>query len=120
LKVGYLTRSPYEWSHHLKISQEFGVTENDIRSLMAENEGTASGLTELDRTVLLAAREMTEGLAVSKPTFATLQKQLDNAALIDLLMIISFYNGVVRFLASTEIDVEPDYQAYLEAFPLPV
>ncbi len=120
LQVGYLTRSPYEWSHHLKISQEFGVTENDIRSLMAENEGTASGLTELDRTVLLAAREMTEGLAVSKPTFATLQKQLDNAALIDLLMIISFYNGVVRFLASTEIDVEPDYQAYLEAFPLPV
>ncbi|MGY8993961.1 MAG: carboxymuconolactone decarboxylase family protein [Rhodospirillales bacterium] len=119
LQVGYLTRSSYEWSHHLKISQEFGVSENDIRSLMAENEGQVSGLCELEKTILLAAREMTDGVSVSAGTFTMLQKYLKNSELMDLLLVISFYNGVVRFLASAEIDVESEYQSYLDTFPLP-
>ena len=32
---------------------------------------------------------------------------------------IAFYNAVVRVLATLEIDVEPDYQRYLDEFPLP-
>jgi alkylhydroperoxidase family enzyme len=119
LQVGYTTRSPYEWSHHVKISQDFGVTEADIRALMAENAANENDLSSLDRLILSAAREMTEGLSVSAPTYAALQAQLDSTALTDLMLIISFYNGVVRFLASTEIDVEPEYQTYLDAFPLP-
>ena len=26
LQVGYLARAPYEWSHHVKIGREFGVS----------------------------------------------------------------------------------------------
>jgi hypothetical protein len=38
---------------------------------------------------------------------------------VDLTVTISFYNAVVRFLATLEIDVEDSYQPYLDAFPLP-
>ena len=31
LQVGWLARAPYEWSHHLKIGREFGVTTEDIQ-----------------------------------------------------------------------------------------
>ena len=34
-------------------------------------------------------------------------------------MTIAFYNGVVRILATLQIDVEPDYQKYLDEYPLP-
>jgi hypothetical protein len=35
------------------------------------------------------------------------------------VLTIGFYNAVVRVLASLKIDVEDDYQRYLEEFPLP-
>lgn len=34
LQVGYLTRSPYEWSHHIKLGYDFGVSDGDIRALI--------------------------------------------------------------------------------------
>ena len=38
---------------------------------------------------------------------------------VDLTVTMSFYNAVVRILASFEIDIEPDYQKYLDKYPLP-
>ena len=35
------------------------------------------------------------------------------------MLTIAFYNGVVRLLASLQIDVEDKYLGYLEEFPLP-
>ncbi len=65
LQVGYLTRSPYEFSHHVKIGRDFGVSDDDIRAIAAETEGRDSGLDSLAKLVLKAAREMTAGLAAS-------------------------------------------------------
>ncbi len=119
LQVGYLARSPYEWSHHIRIAREFGVSDDDLRAISAETAGKPTKLEPLAKTVLLAAREMTEGLAVSDATFAALSRSLDTERVTDLLLTISFYCGVVRLLASLQIDVEPDYLHYLEEFPLP-
>ena len=44
---------------------------------------------------------------------------LPNEHLVDLIMTVAFYNGVVRVLGSLKIDVEPDYQTYLARHPLP-
>jgi alkylhydroperoxidase family enzyme len=119
LQVGYMTRSDYEYSHHIKIGRDFGVSDADIRAMIAETNGEESGLPELDRAVLRSAREMTDGLKICDDTFAVLRRDLDDERIVDLVVTIAFYNGVVRLLASLEIDVEPDYETYLEAFPLP-
>ena len=119
LQVGWLARSPYEWSHHVKIGRDFGVTDDDIRALIAETEERPSQLEPIAKHVLKAAREMTTDLAITQATFAALVAHLDNEHLVDLVITISFYNAVVRLLASLAIDVEPEYQQYLEAFPLP-
>ena len=119
LQVGYLARSPYEYSHHIKIGREFGVSDADIRAMIDETEGRPSRLDEPAKLVLKAAREMTTDIAVSAPTFAALRKHLDHERLVDLVMTIAFYCGVVRLLASLEIDVEPEYRRYVEEFPLP-
>ena len=119
LQVGYLTRSPYEYSHHVKIGREFGVSDGDLRALAEETAGRQSALEPLAKAVLRAAREMTRDLAISDTTFAALRAELDNERLVDLVMTIAVYNGVVRLLATLQIDVEPEYQHYLEEFPLP-
>ncbi len=119
LQVGYVTRSRYEYSHHIKIGREFGVSDADIRAIAGETAGQATGLRELDRAVLAAAREMVNGLHVADTTFEVLRDALDTECLLDLVLTISFYSGVVRLLETLEIEVEPDYLPYLQEFPLP-
>ena len=119
LQVGYLARSAYEYSHHVKIGREAGVTDDDIRAIAEETAGRSSKLDALSKIVLRAAREMTSDLAMSDESFAALEKALGREQTIDLALAIAFYNGVVRLLGTLQIDVEPEYQRYLEEHPLP-
>jgi alkylhydroperoxidase family enzyme len=118
LQVGWVAKSPYEWSHHVKIGYDFGVTDDDIRALIADSRGEKTDLGEIERAVLGAAREMAQEVRLSDATFATLKKHLSNENIVDLLLIVSEYCGVVRFLAAMQVDVEPDYQPHLDDFPL--
>jgi alkylhydroperoxidase family enzyme len=120
LQVGWLARSPYEWSHHVKIGMEFGVSEDDIRALIAESAGQDSALEPLAKLVLRAARECYAGPGVSEATIEALRAHFDNERLVDLVLTMAFYCAVVRVLASLDIQVEPEYQPYLDRFPLPV
>ena len=119
LQVGWLARSPYEWSHHVKLGHDFGVSDDDIRALIDDTAGKPAQLDETAKTVLRAAREMTQDGAMSDATFATLREALGNEQIVDLTITIAFYNAVVRVLATLQIDVEDDYIPYLRRFPLP-
>jgi alkylhydroperoxidase family enzyme len=120
LQVGWLARSPYEWSHHIKLGHDFGVSDNDIRALIDDTAGKPTSLDDMTRTVLHAAREMTLEGTMSDVTFATLQQALGNEQIVDLTVTIAFYNAVVRVLATLRIDVEDEYLPHLRRFPLPV
>ena len=119
LQVGYLTGSAYEYAHHIEIGRGFGVSDDDIRAIADETAGRPSTLEPLAKAVLRAAREMTRDLAASDQTFAELRLGLDDECLTDLVLTIAYYNGVVRLLATLEIDLEAHYLPYLEQFPLP-
>ncbi|MFM9845917.1 MAG: carboxymuconolactone decarboxylase family protein [Hyphomicrobiaceae bacterium] len=119
LQVGWLARSPYEWSHHVKIGYDFGVTPDDIRALIDDTDGKANNLDPMAKLVLKGAREMTNNFRMSDETFSALQKALSAEHLNDLVITIGFYSAVVRILATLEIDVEDSYQKYLDQFPLP-
>jgi alkylhydroperoxidase family enzyme len=119
LQVGWLARSPYEWSHHVKIGHDFRVSDDDIRAMIDDTEGKPTELDALTKTVLLGAREMTTAGGMTESTFATLQSILGNEQVVDLTLTIGFYNAVVRVLATLQIDVEDEYAPYLRQFPLP-
>ena len=117
LRVGAVTRTEYEYSHHVELGRQFGLSDDDIRAVVAGPE--ADSLTEVERLVLAAADEMTNGLGIRGKTFRALRSHLDKGMMVELTMTLSYYNGVVRMLNSLDIDLEPDYQRYLEEFPLP-
>ena len=119
LQVGYVARSPYEYSHHIKIGHDFGVSGDDVRAIAVETDGGTSGLDQLARAVLRGARQMAAGEAIDGPTFEALSSALGHEHLTDLVVTIAFYCGVVRLLQTLGIDVEPEYAHYLEEFPLP-
>src|ERR1700760_1207380 len=76
LQVGWLARSPYEWSHHVKLGHDFGVTDADVQALIDDTAGKPTGLDALSKLVLRAAREMTDGGAITAATFTALQAEL--------------------------------------------
>ena len=119
LQVGYISRSAYEYSHHIRISRDFDVSDDDIRAIADETAGRPSSLDPLARAVVQAARELTRDLKVSDETFATLKQSLDDERLTDLFISIAYYNGLVRLMAALDIDVEDEYRPYLDEFPLP-
>ena len=119
MQVGWVARSPYEWSHHVRIGMDFGCTDADIRAVAIESAGGDSALEPLAKLVLRAAREMHEGPGMTRETFDALRPHLDHECLTDLTVTIAYYCGVVRLLATLEVDVEPDYMPFLREYPLP-
>jgi hypothetical protein len=73
-----MEKSEYEFTHHVKIGKEFGVTDDDIAALMAETEGKPSKLEPLAKAILRGAREMVRDLAMSDATFAEIKQDLSD------------------------------------------
>ena len=119
LQVGWLEKSEYEFTHHVKIGKEFGVTDDDIAGLMIETEGIQSKLEPLARAILKGAREMTRQLEMSMETFAEIKRHLSNEEIVELVLTIAYYCGVVRVLATMKIDNEPFYKEVLQQYPIP-
>jgi alkylhydroperoxidase family enzyme len=118
LQVGWLARAPYEWSHHVKIGYDFGVTDADIEALIADTDGKPNALDAKAALVVKAAREIHAG-GCSEATFTALQDSFSEAEILDIVVTASFYCAVVRLLASFAIDVEESYMPYLKKYPLP-
>ncbi len=118
LQVGWMEKSEYEFTHHVKIGREFGVTDTDIQGMMAETDGKPSGLEPLAKAVLKGAREMVRELAMSETTFAEIKKSLSNEEMTDLVLTIAFYCAVVRVLATMKIDNEQFYKEVLHQYPM--
>lgn len=118
LQVGWMEKSEYEFTHHVKIGKEFGVTDEDIQNLFLETEGKPSKLEPLAKAVLKGAREMVRELAMSDATFAEIKKDLSNEHMTDLVLTIAFYCAVVRVLATMKMDNEPQYKEVLKQYPM--
>lgn len=116
LQVGYTARSEYEFSHHVAIGYDFGVTRADVVALVADSRGEPTNLSAKDRSVLAAARELTDGTELSSGTWQSLQEYFSSTEVLELVFIITHYAQVVRVLGALEIDVEDDYQKYLKLF----
>ena len=119
LQVGYSTRSPYEYSHHVKIGREFGAATTTSAPWRWRQRASRASSSRWPRRCLKAAREMTSDIKLSDVTYAELKQHMNAETLLELVVAISFYNGVVRLLSALQIDVEDDYKHYLDEFPLP-
>jgi AhpD family alkylhydroperoxidase len=116
LRVGYVTRCAYEFSHHVRIGREFGLTSDDINLVRRPGAGQAPD--EGAAVVIAAATEITQDLGLADETWRRLAGQLGTAVAVELVLVVAHYCAVVRVLNSLRVDVEPEYEQYLREFPL--
>jgi alkylhydroperoxidase family enzyme len=119
LQVGVVTGNAYESSHHVHVGHQFGLTDEDVRAVVADTGGQPSVLTEHERALLRAARELTQSSVISASTWAELRRTMSESELVELSVIVGFYNMTVRIIQAVELEVEDDYVGYLAQLPGP-
>jgi alkylhydroperoxidase family enzyme len=118
IQIGYAAPCPYEYTHHIKTGLRYGVSPADIIAIADESEGLPTTLEPLARAVLAATRQLTRGFDVDDDLFATLQRELGNEQLLELLFAVTTYTATVRLLTTLRVEVEDDYLGYLATYPI--
>jgi alkylhydroperoxidase family enzyme len=105
MRLGWKTRSDYEWTQHWRIARQLGVPEED---LLAVRDWEASDRFDAaDRAVLTATDETLETGSLSAETWARCKAQVGGtAALLELVTAIGNWRMISSLLRSLEIPVE--------------
>ena len=82
IQVGYAM-------HHIELTHEFGVSDEDIRAIADATAGRPTPLPALDKAVLQAARDISLGGDVDDESFAVLRAGFNTECLVDLIATIS-------------------------------
>ncbi len=104
LTVGRLTNAPYEYVHHVAIARRVGVTEEQIDGLPVWERTPA--FSEQERAVIRYAEAVTRDVRVPDDVFAAVRAFLDDEQMVELTMIVAYYNLVVRFLEPMQVELE--------------
>jgi 4-carboxymuconolactone decarboxylase len=101
LRIAVLNRALYEFDAHVPHAQKAGVSEHQIAALHEPQAGAE--FSEVERAVLALADTMTREIEVPEPLFQSVRQHFNEQQMIDLLVTISAYNMVSRFLAAVQI-----------------
>jgi len=117
LQVGWMEKSEYEFTHHVKIGKEFGVTDDDNRCHDGrDREQSRRKLEPLAKAILRGGPRdgAPNNSRCRMRPFAEIKKELSDEHMTDLVLTIAFYCAVVRVLATMKMDNEPYYKEVLQ------
>jgi alkylhydroperoxidase family enzyme len=106
LRVAHATRAPYEWSQHVELGRAVGVTDADIAAVQSDEPAAT-----LDDEAALACRvadEISRDVRLSDEALEVLLERYDTEQACALILCVSYYNMVSRFLESTRVEVESE------------
>ena len=108
LRTAYRFDGFYEWAQHVEMGQARGVTLAEIEALGGDQAALdAVDWAPVERAALRAVDETREDGGVSDATWAELSAHLDDAGLIELLMLIAHYLMLTTVLRSIRMQPEP-------------
>jgi 4-carboxymuconolactone decarboxylase len=104
MRVAYLTHAKYEWHQHSFLAKANGVTEKELVIIGSENP--VRKLDEEANFVCKVADELTQTATISDATFKQLYGRygVENGS--ELVLVISYFNMLSRFLNATRVQIE--------------
>ena len=98
LRIGWAAGAPYEWGEHVKISQRYGVSREEIERV--KQGSSAPGWSEHEAAVLRGTEELLSDFAVSDATYDVLAKTWSEAQLLEFPSMVGAY-VVTAFIQNT-------------------
>ena len=112
LRVAWNCRCRYEWGQHVDIGLRAGLTAEEIRRIPQGAE--AAGWSERQQLILRACDGFIANSLVDDATWAGLQEHYNEPLLIELLMLIGWYQGLAGVLNSSGIPLDAALEQYLK------
>ena len=110
LRVAHLTGANYEWTQHVPLAKETGVTAAQVEAIPQGADSDA--FNEVEKNVIRFTDEVTQDVKASAETFAALEKDLGPRQMVELALAIGFYGMVARVMESFEVELEPTAGTY--------
>lgn len=104
LRTAHRCDSAYEWAQHVPLAKAVGVEEDEIESLRGPLISRRWEATDL--LMLQAADEMNSEGTIGDATWESLARHLDEASLIELVMLVGQYRLVAMTVRTLGIQLE--------------
>jgi 4-carboxymuconolactone decarboxylase len=105
LRVAHLQGSPYELAQHVPLGRAAGLTEQQLDAL-ATGDLDGAGFSAGEHTALDVIAELCTTHHLRDESFAAARAVFGDAALTELLMIISCYYGLALVLNAADLDID--------------
>jgi alkylhydroperoxidase family enzyme len=104
LRIGWRTKSEYEFCQHVRVSRDLKISEAEILGLR-DPDGCAA-YRAIDRAVIKLADELHEAATVSAPTWATLAQAFSNEELIELVLAAGMWRMAAGFFNAAKVPLD--------------
>ncbi len=105
LRVGWLCQSEYEWTQHVELARQSGLTGEEIERVTAGAE--ASGWNSLEAELLRAVDQLHENAFIKDRTWEALGRHYRTRQLMDLVFTVGQYHMVAMALNTFGVQLDP-------------
>lgn len=107
MRTAYQINSPYEWSHHVPLAKQAGMTDAEIARIIDGPD--APGWTSEEAALLRAVDELRREAFVTDQTWAVLTKTFNTQQMFEIVYTTGGYSMTGFVINSLGIQVEPGY-----------
>ena len=104
LRIAKLCGSEYEWTQHVPIAREVGVSRQQVDDVHQWED--SAGFNDEERAVLQYTDEVALNVRATDETFEALRQYLSERSVVELTMSIGYWGMIARVLVSLEIELE--------------
>lgn len=115
LRVGWRTRSEYEWAQHVRLGRRYGLTDAEFAAI--GGAGTHEW-TPLEADLLAATDELLDRYRVSDATWARLAEHLPVEQLMELVFVVGTYVTLAMAFRTFGVQPDPEFTEF-DAPPVP-
>jgi alkylhydroperoxidase family enzyme len=106
LRVAHATDAGYERAQHERLASQAGVTDAEIEAIASEEP--VSSLDEEANLICRVADEISRDVRLSDDALEQLVDRYGAREAAEVILLVSYYNMVSRFLESTRVELEDE------------
>jgi alkylhydroperoxidase family enzyme len=103
LRTGFLCKSGYEWTQHVRIGLREGLTEDEIERL---KQGADAGWSAGDAALIRASDELHADQFITEPTWAELGRHFNDKQRMDVVFTAGQYTQVSMMLNTFGVQLD--------------
>lgn len=105
LRVAHVTHAIYEWTHHVTLAKNYNVKDKEIEIICTEDP--VKSLDDEGNLLCRVADEISRDVRLSDDALSQILKRYGTRGATELILCVSYFNFLSRFLESTRVELEP-------------